>query len=531
MAILLERHHSKKEILEAYLNEVYMGQRGSVSIHGMGEAAHYYFAKDVKDLTLSESALLASVIKGPALYSPYLRPKPALERRNLVLEVLRKDGRITLEEYEPAIRDALGVRGYPPVDNPAPYFVEFLRQDLVGVYGEEILESEGLATFTTLEPRAQRIGNRVVSERLARLEADFPYLERDDSPLQAALIAIVPTTGEILALVGGRDYARSQFNRVTQAHRQPGSAFKPIVALAALSRGKRRVPDFTLVSLLEDEPLLISTPAGEWTPANYDGEFRGEVTLREAIEQSLNVPVVRLGLAVGPERIIRTARRMGIQSALEPVPSLALGSFEVTLLEMVRAYAVLASGGVLPTLRSYAEVISEEGHVLDHKRLDFARVFDPAETYLVTSLLEGAVDRGTAQALRRMGYEGDIAGKTGTTNGFRDAWFVGFTPDLLVGVWVGFDDGQGLGIPGSVAALPLFADFLLEMSGPHGSSTFLRPPGLERVDIHLPSGLRASRTCRGNPELFLHGTAPERSCGPRSPSQVRRLLDWFRDKL
>jgi len=398
MALQLERTHDKDEILEAYLNEIYMGQRGSVSIHGMGEAAYYYFAKAARDLSLSESALLAGVIKGPSLYAPYRNPDRALQRRDLVLEVLYRDRRISEEAYRLALAEPLGVRGYLPADDPAPYFVEHLRQDLARVYGDEILVAEGMRVFTTLDPRAQREARAALRAQLARLERDFPRLQRD-SALQAALIAVVPMSGEIVALVGGRDYRKSQFNRVTQARRQPGSAFKPVVALAALSRDPEQTDAsaYTLRSLLQDEPLELHTPNGVWSPANYDKEFRGAVTLREAIEHSLNVPVVRLGLAVGAERIIRTARRMGIRSPLSPVPSLALGTFEVTPLEMASAYAVLATGGLRPELRSYAEVVSASGDVLDHKRLDFQREFDPAEVYLVTSLLEGAVERGTAR--------------------------------------------------------------------------------------------------------------------------------------
>ncbi len=284
--------------------------------------------------------------------------------------------------------------------------------------------------------------------------------------------------------------------------------------------------------MLQDEPHEVSTPGGQWTPTNYDKKFRGEVTLREAIEGSLNVPVARLGLSVGPERIIRAARQMGIESPLDPVPSIALGAFEVTLLEIARAYAVLASGGVVPALRSYVEVVSEAGRVLDRKPLDFARAFEPAETFLVTSLLQGVVDRGTGRALRRLGYRGEVAGKTGTTSGFRDAWFIGFTPDLLVGVWVGFDDGKGLEIPGSVAALPIFADFLMQYRGPDGSSSFVPPPALERVAIHRESGLRAARDCPGTPEYFLRGTAPTRSCGVAgTQTALDRMLDWFKEHL
>jgi penicillin-binding protein 1B len=528
MALLLERNHPKPELLEAYLNEVYMGQRGSVAVHGMGEAAHYYFAKQVEDLAPHESALLAAMIKGPNLYSPHVDPIAAQERRDLVLALLLEQGRISELEYEAAVASPLGVKRFFLDDNPAPHFVELLRQELREVYGEEILESEGLAIHTTLDPSLQRSANRAVRDGIARLEERLPTLRREEPPLEAALVAVAPRTGEILALVGGRDYARSQFNRATQARRQPGSVFKPVVALAALRRGPDSVPRFTLASKLQDEPLSVPSGGIEWTPVNYDGEFRGEVTLRQAIEQSLNVPVARLGLQVGPERIIQTARELGIESALDPVPSLALGAFEVTLLEMTRAYAVLAADGVLPTLRGYVDVVDAEGEVLDRKAIHFDRKFDPEETYLVTSALRGAVDRGTGQSLRRLGFTGPVAGKTGTSNDFRDAWFIGYTPDLLVGVWVGFDDGASLGVPGSVAALPIFADFAIDALGPEGRAPFLEPAGLERVSIDPGTDRRAGR---GEPELFLAGSAPEEGRESRPEAPVDRFFGWLRDRL
>jgi penicillin-binding protein 1B len=527
MALLLERNHEKPELLEAYLNEVYMGQRGSVAIHGMGEAASYYFAKEVEDLDLHESALLAAMIKGPNLYSPHADALAAQERRDLVLDLLLEQERISQLDHELAIASPLDAKHFFVDANPAPHFAELLRQELVEVYGEDILESEGLAIHTTLDPMLQRRANQAVRDGVARLERDFPDLQREDSPLEAALVAVAPRTGEILALVGGRDYARSQFSRATQARRQPGSVFKPVVALAALRRRADSAPRFTLASKLEDEPLSVSSGGREWTPVNYDGEFHGEVTLRQAIEQSLNVPVARLGIQVGPERIIQTARDLGIEAGLDPVPSLALGAFEVTLLEMVRAYAVLAADGVLPMLRAYVDVVDAGGEVLDRKAIHFERRFDPQETYLVTSALRGAVDRGTGQALRRLGFTGPAAGKTGTTNDFRDAWFIGYTPELLVGVWVGFDDGASLGVPGSVAALPIFADFVIGALGPEGRSPFLEPGGLERVSIDPATGLRA---VQGEPELFLAGTAPEGSLDRPSPKPIDRFFGWLRGR-
>lgn len=512
MALLLERNHTKREILEAYLNEVYMGQRGSVAIHGVGEAAQHYFGKQVGDLTLPEAALLAGLIKGPNLYSPYKHPEAARKRRDLVLSVLREQDKIERDAYESALVADLGVRDVYVDEYVAPYFVEELRQDLTERYGEEILQSEGMAIYSTLDAELQRAANTAVTQRLERLEKDHPKLRRPESPLQAAVVALSPRSGEILALVGGRDYKQSQFNRASQAQRQPGSVFKPIVLLTALSRrdGETR---FTLLSKLEDAAFTLKLPTGTWQPVNYDGEYHGTVTLREAIEQSMNVPVAKLGIAVGPERIVETAHRLGITSALAPVPSISLGSFELTVLEAARAYAVLAAGGSLPVLRSYTDVVHADGRVLEERPREAERVFDPAEVYLVTSVLEGVVDRGTGAALRSLGFRGDIAGKTGTSSDYRDAWFIGYTPEIVIAVWVGFDDGASVQVTGSVAALPIFADVLEVARGKAPAEEFSVPTGIESVEIDRDSGLRAGFMCGGDREFFLRGTAPEGVCG------------------
>ncbi|MEE8557428.1 MAG: PBP1A family penicillin-binding protein [Myxococcota bacterium] len=528
MACLLERRHSKEEILETYLNEVYLGQRGSVAVHGVGEAAFHYFAKRVEDLTLSEAALIAGLIKGPNLYSPFRHPTSARARRDLVLGILRARELIEEERFLAALEEPMVVGEQPREERPAPYFVDHLRTDLVQVYGEEILHAEGFSIHTTLDPHLQRLARRAIQRGIERLEGRATDFVGPKVPLQAALVALNPRTGEIMALVGGRDYATSQFSRATMARRQPGSIFKPVVALAALAGRGGGVPSHTAVSSLLDAPLEVDGPQGTWRPVNYDGEFRGPVTLRAAIERSLNVPVARLGLELGPERIIETARKMGLPGPFEPVASLALGVSEVTLLGIARAYAVLAAGGVRPVLRSYREVLDVQGNVVKRTPLRFERVFSREETYLVTSLLEGVIERGTGRGLRARGFLGPVAGKTGTTSGFRDAWFVAYIPDLLVAAWVGFDDGQSLEVPGSVAALPLVADFLLDAVGPEGRGGFARPPGVTRVSVDPHTGLLAGGGCPGTPEVFLAGTAPTLSC---SPGAVERLIGWMRKRL
>jgi penicillin-binding protein 1B len=347
-----------------------------------------------------------------------------------------------------------------------------------------------------------------VRSGLERIEAARPELRRPDASLQAAIVVLDPRTGEILAMVGGRDYGASQFNRAVHAHRQPGSSFKPIVALAALSRGG----GFTLASRLADEPLAVETRAGLWRPANYDGSFRGEVSLREALERSLNVPFARLGIQIGPERVVATARRLGIQSWLNAVPSIALGSFEMTPLEMTRAFGVLAANGFRAESHATLGVLDATGGVLSRFELEGEQVYTPAETYLVTSALQGAVERGTGRALRALGYRGPVAAKSGTTNDTRDAWFIGYTPSIAVGVWVGFDDARTTGLSGSSVALPIFASFLTAALGVDGDGDFSFPNGLEMAVTNGETGLRSGFYCGGESEVFLRGTAPPGSC-------------------
>ncbi len=422
ISLVLEWRYSKEEILEAYLNEVYLGQDGAYAVRGVGRAAQFYFGKDVQQLGLSESALLAGLIRGPNLYTLLRHPAAAIARRNLVLSLMRGQGLTNDAAFRRATNASLTLRRPAPPSRAGRYFA-------AGQLGS----THGLIVFTTLDLGLQLAAEAAVSAGLTRLEQEHPELRQEDRPLQAAL---EPSSGDILAMVGGRDYGATQFNRAAEGRRQPGSAFKPIVALAALASG-----EVTLASHLEDEPLSVETPLGLWEPVNYDGQFRGSVSLRQALETSLNVPFARLGLQVGPGRIAATARKLGIESPLRAVPSLALGSSELTPLELARAFGVLAAQGYRADVHAVLGAVDQAGEAVGHVAPGGEQVFTPAETYLVTSALEGAVERGTGRGLRGWGYWGPIAAKSGTTNDFRDAWFVGYTPTIAVAVWVGFDDG------------------------------------------------------------------------------------------
>jgi penicillin-binding protein 1B len=352
-ALALEDRYSKDQILEAYLNEVYLGQTRSEAIHGVAAASHYYFGKDVGDLTLGESAILAGMIQAPNRYTPIRHPVTSRRRRDLVLTLMALQARITKGEAASARRERVRARPHSRTTVSAPWFRDYLLSGVGGLAGGRVgVPARGGAVFTTLDPELQPAANRAMKSGMATVVP---------AGAQAALVVIDPRNGDILAMVGGRDYASSQFNRASDARRQPGSAFKPVVALAALGRSGDDDPRFTFASVVRDEPLSISTPQGQWQPRNYDGEFHGPVTFRDALEQSLNVPFVRIGLEVGPNRIVRTARDLGITSALRPLPSLALGSSEVTLLELVRAYGVLAAGGYLAESRTLFGSVNPRG--------------------------------------------------------------------------------------------------------------------------------------------------------------------------
>jgi len=513
IATVLEARYDKATILEAYLNEIYLGQDGGRAIHGVGAAARYYFGKDVGKLNLSESALLAGMIQAPNRYNPIVHDRLARRRRNLVLALMVEQDRVSQGTADKAERTRIATRSFPTTTLDARYFRDYVVAAL-----PKGLPERGAAVYTTLDVTLQRSAENAVRDGLARMGT------RD---AQAALVALDPRNGDVLAMVGGRDYGASQFNRATGAQRQPGSAFKPVVALAALHREGDRAPAFTLASRVEDEPLRVKTPAGVWEPSNYDRSYRGLVTVREAIEQSLNVPFARIGMEIGPERIVATARRLGFTSPLRAVPSLALGSSEVTLLELARAYGVFATEGRLAATRSVLGRSALGRAAPDWTPPAVAQVADPAEAYLVTSALQGVIARGTASALEVSGRFGSLAGKTGTSNDWRDAWFVAYSPSLVVGVWVGYDDGRSLGLTGAGAALPIVARFL-ERADPGEEESFPMPEGIEVARV----GSADDWGC-GEREVFLAGTAPASDCGDREfPDwNDQRSDDWGRERL
>jgi penicillin-binding protein 1B len=528
MALIAERKYSKNEILENYLNEIYMGQKGSQGIFGVSEAAKFYFSKSLSELSVGETAILAGLIRAPNRLSPYRSAEAAIKRRNVVLAKLLEDKIISLKQYNAAIKEPVARRELVKVTNDAPYYADFLRRELAENYSNAVLTAEGLRIFSGLDLHLQKIAERSLADGLKRLEDTYAALRRkgEEDHLQGAIIVIRPQTGEIKAMVGGRNYQVSQFNRAFQAKRQPGSVFKPFVYLAALMSGTESGMKFTPVTMLEDSPFTWSYENQEWKPGNYNDEYFGVVTFRRALEKSLNSATARVARDVGIKRVRDLAQRLGIESSLPAVPSLSLGGAEVTPLEVAVAFSTLANNGVRTKPLSVKQVMDPSGRVLEKRDVRVEKVLSPQAAFMINYLLEGVMDRGTAESARRMGFNRPAAGKTGTTNDTKDAWFVGYTPDLLAVVWVGFDNQSKLGLSGAQAALPIWTEFMKQATAGMPVSDFLPPPGIKLVDIDPLSGQLATPTCPNViREAFLEGEEPRTTC-PLHPAPSTGWKFW-----
>ena len=514
MALLAERRYEKNEILDAYLNEIYLGQNGVQGVFGVWEAARFYFARAPEELTTGEIALLAGMIRAPNIYSPFRAPDRARARRDVVLGLLRNDGAINEADYRAALAEPL--RSAPPAvaANAAPYFVDFLRDELAGAYAPELLTTRGLDISTSLDVGMQQQAVAAVRDGLAELERRHPALSADPGrQVQAALVALRPQTGGVVAMVGGRDYATSQFNRVTQARRQPGSVFKPLVFLAAYERAQHDGQPFTARTELLDAPFDWAYDGQVWRPANYGNHYLGAVPARTALEQSLNAATARLAEQTGLAAILDTAHQVGINSPLPAVPSVVLGAGEVTPFEIAQAYAVLANQGLRAEARAITKVVDRQGQIVERHPLTVERAVSPESAFLVTYLMKGVLDRGTGHAARQRGFTRPAAGKTGTTNDGRDAWFAGFTPELVAVVWVGFDDGAPLGLTGAEAALPIWTSFMLRATAASPPADFVPPAGVALVRIDPYTGGIATAQCPETlVEAFPRGSEPTSPC-------------------
>ncbi len=533
MAVVAERRYDKNEILENYLNEIYLGQNGLKGIFGVWEAAQFYFARPPNELSLGESAMLAGLIKAPNSYSPYRDAERARQRRDTVLGLLLQAGTITQAEYTEALAEPLRVGAPHGGRNAAPYFVDFLREELTNSYPPEILTSDGLGIFTGLDLHLQQLAAKAVRNGLEGLEKQYPRLKREapTARLQACLIAIQPQTGEIKAMVGGRDYGASQFNRVVQAFRQPGSVFKPFVYLAAFETTRDAPEPITPATRLVDEPFEWAFDTQTWRPANYKDRYFGVVSARRALELSLNSATARLAHDIGLEPIRDLARRMGITSELPAYPSMVLGALEVSPFEIAQAYAVIANQGLRAAARATRKVVDRSGRPIERRPVEVGRVVSAEATYLLSHIMEGVIDRGTARGARELGFTRPAAGKTGTTNDARNAWFAGFTPDLLAVVWVGFDQRDELGLTGAAAALPIWTEFMKGATAAQPVSPFVPPSGVALVRIDPYTGGVATPSCPDTvDEAFWRGQEATTPCPLHSAATAASLTDPTRSE-
>jgi penicillin-binding protein 1B len=506
MAVALERRLSKEEVLALYLNDVWLGQRGSFAIHGVPEAARIFFGKDIANVSLSEAATIAGVIQSPPRHSPFTNPERSKERRNVVLAAMADSGFITADAATRASREPMAVAARS-LENEAPYFVDLVSQELQDRYKV----AGAVDVYTTLDLHLQKLAQDAVREGLVRVDEILAKRKRQRA--QAALVAIDPRTGEILALVGGRSYNQSQFNRAINANRQPGSVFKPFVFLAAFEQAlEQGRTDITPASVVIDEPTTWEFNQQTWTPANYDGEYEGPITLRRALALSRNIVTIKVAEAAGYDHVAGLWRRVGAGTPPRPYPSIALGVFEVTPLQVATAYTLFANGGTMKPAIPISRIVSDGRDI--PVRTDATRaVARPDTTFLVTNMLRSVINEGTGAGARAAGFALDAAGKSGTTNDLRDAWFVGFTPELLTVVWVGLDDNQPVGLTGTQAALPIWTAFMSRALSGRPNVTFEAPDGITFAEIDRDTGMLALPTCpRAFTEAFIQGTEPLQLC-------------------
>nr|MBP9839209.1 PBP1A family penicillin-binding protein [Pseudomonadota bacterium] len=461
-ALSLEMAFSKDEIMELYLNEVFLGQVGNYAIHGFSEASKSFFNKNVKEISLLEAASLAGMIKAPTKYNPRKYPKRLKTRAKIVLDKMLEQKFITQAEYDKATTEDLKISPAGHTKRVAPYFVDYIKRILPDIIETSDFSSAKFSVITGIDVEYQKCADYAVETGLNRLYKAFPRYKKAKNPLQSAIVALNPINGQILAWVGGRDYSENQFDRVSQAKRQPGSAFKPFVYLTALDKNLNDYKVANATNTLMDEPVSMPLPNGQvWEPKNFENEFRGEVTIREALTHSLNIPTIELAMKVGIGKIAKTAELYGFGKDLPLVPSLALGAGEVSPLEISKAYAALANGGILIDLQPITYILKDDDSKEIYKaEINAKRASSEPAVFVLTSIMQDVINYGTGNSVRRMGFTAPAAGKTGTSNDTRDAWFCAFTPRTLAVVWVGFDNNDETNLTGGHAAAPIWTDFM-----------------------------------------------------------------------
>ncbi|MGB0224133.1 MAG: penicillin-binding protein 1B [Marinobacterium sp.] len=525
MAVLLDLHYEKDEILEAYLNEVYLGQDGARAIHGFGQGSLFYFGRPAAELELHHIALLAGLVKGPSYYDPRRHPERALKRRDLVLKLLLDQAMISSNQYQRAIQQPLDVikRG-TRLKGAYPAYLDVVKRQLRQEYREEDLNSEGIRIFTALDPLVQQNAASALSERIALLEKQYG---KKAQPLQGATVVTDPQTGELLAVIGGRNARFAGFNRALDARRPIGSLVKPATFLAALEKG------YTLTTLIEDSAFQMQQPDGSvWSPENFDGKEKGMVPLYEAISRSYNLSSARLGLDIGVDSVIDMLKRLGVDSEIKPYPSLLLGALNLAPIEVAQVYQTLAANGFRMPLRAIRRVTDAYGQELSRYPFKLNQVVDPKQVHLIHYAMQSVAREGTARSLyRTLPANLNVAGKTGTSDQQRDSWFAGFTGSRLAVVWVGRDDNATLPFTGSGGALKVWTDLMKrEQPEPYLA---LKPREVEYVWVDASQNVQTDQQCEGARSVpYIQGTEPVQrvSCGgKRKPGEaIKSPLDWFK---
>ena len=518
LAVLIERYYTKEEILEMYFNQIYYGS----GAYGVEAASQIYFGKSVDELSIAEAALLAGLPQSPSRYSPFRHPDLALRRRNTVLDAMVDAGYLPRDSAEVYKKMPIVLKTEEKPKGEAPYFVELVKRFVKEMFGGESITGRGLSIYTTLDLPLQRCAEQAISNWLKRLEKRFELTPMEEvianrgkdsvdvEYLQAAMVAMDPHTGEIKVMIGGRDFWDSQFNRAYSAKRQPGSAFKVFLYTAAIDNG------FNPSDLILDAPIVDTINDSLYVPDNYDGKFLGSITLRRAFAKSRNLAAVRLTKRVGPQAVADYARRMGIRSKLDPVLSICLGSSSVSLLEMVNAYGTIANYGLRVNPIFIRRIEDRGGRVLYEATPREERVLSPQVAYIMIDMMKSVFNEGTAVSARWRGFYAPAGGKTGTTNDFTDAWFVGFIPSMVAGVWVGFDTPRTIGedASGAVCALPIWVQFMkYVVDSVVGVQDFPEPPGIVHKLICEVSGKLATPKCsKTRWEVFIAGNEPTTYC-------------------
>ena len=543
LTVKIERAFSKPEILERYLNQIYFGH----GVYGVQAASKFYFGKSVSELNPREIAVLVAIPRNPWYYSPLRHPERVLKKADFILKKLHRDNVITAEEFQEAINSPIvfiNSDEREEFEEAAAYFLEMVRQYVLDdpLLGEEFLYKAGGKIYTTLDINMQKTAFRVVDSLLTVFEEQYrlspkksEYVRDTLNPpeyLQGALVTIKPETGEILALVGGRDFKDSQFNRITQARRQAGSAFKPILYTAAIDNG------YNPSDLIDDSPITLETfengKKTYWVPQNYDHRYLGKVTLRKALALSRNLASVRLILDIGPATVVEYARKLGIKDSIPPYPSIAIGSATVVPLNLAVAYATLANYGIRPEPFFIKRIEDARGNVIENFSPTLTTVLDSVTSYEMISMMESVFDMGTAKGARKYyKFTRPAAGKTGTTNDYRDAWFIGFTPDLVTAVWVGYDSVRTIfkGATGAVMALPIWSIYMKTVLDTVPPIDFIEPSGIVHKEVCSTSGMLPTPYCPDTyDEIFREGYEPTGYCNIHKPPDLQNAEKLFEEE-